>query len=250
MPGSIRKAQIRNRVWDLLRRQAIVRGPGVYGRTPRFRGASQSAARLRTSDLWRQAQRVLVLRERVLEGVRQAAIEDGKQLLIPDLRRQEPGWVLEVDARGLDSAATGAVARDAEYADAPYLRGREVEPVDLMVVGAVAVSGDGDRVGKGRGEADLVYALGRERGFLGPETPVVVLVHDLQVVEGVGAREPTDLPIDLIVTPERLIRVDPILMRPKGLHPSMITPQRLRDFPGLRAILEREGIRLPESPAQ
>lgn len=242
MPGSIRKAQIRNRVWDLLRRHAIVRAPGVYGRTPRFRGASQSTAHLREADVWRRARRVLVLGESVLEGVRAAAIEDGKQLLIPDLRRTDSGWVLEIDERRMDPASALAAARSAALEGAPYLRGREVATVDLMIVGAVAVSGDGDRVGKGRGEADLVYALGRERGFLGAETPVAVIVHDLQILEGIGAREPTDLPIDLIVTPERSIAVDSILMRPKGVHPCMITPQRLRDFPGLRAILEREGI--------
>ncbi|MBD3235942.1 MAG: hypothetical protein GF330_04505 [Candidatus Eisenbacteria bacterium] len=246
MPGSIRKAQIRSQVWDRLRRHAIVRAPGVYGHTPRFRGASASAARLRDTDIWRAAQRVLVLSERVLEAVRAAALADGKQLLIPDLRRIEPGWVQEIAPAGLDDSAAAQVAREGALPRAAYLRGREVKRVDLMVIGAVAVSGDGDRVGKGRGEADLVYALGRERGFLGAETPVAVVVHDLQVVEGIAAREPTDLPIDLIATPEQTVMVDTLLMRPKGLHPSMITPERLSDFPGLRAILEQEGLAVPE----
>ncbi|MBD3236965.1 MAG: 5-formyltetrahydrofolate cyclo-ligase [Candidatus Eisenbacteria bacterium] len=246
MPGSIRKAQIRNQVWDLLRRQAIVREPGVYGRTPRFRGASQSVARLRGTRPWREARRVLVLSEPVLEGVRAAALEDGKRLLIPDLRRTAPGWIQEIDPARLNGRAAQRVAREGVLPGAAYLRGREVAPVDLMVIGAVAVSGDGDRVGKGRGEADLVYALGRERGFLGVETPVAVVVHDLQMVEGIGAREPTDLPIDLIATPERTLPVEALLLRPKGLHPSMITPQRLNDFPGLRAILAHEGLAVPE----
>lgn len=243
MPGSIRKAEIRSRIWDLLRRNALVRSPAVYGRTPRFRGASRSAERLRAMDVWRNAKRVLVLNEPVLESLRIAAVADGKVLVIPDLTRTAPGWLLEVDPRALDPTSAREAARCAITQEGlRYQRGIETQPVDLMVIGAVAVSREGDRVGKGAGEADLVYALGRSRGFLAAETPVAVLVHDDQIVDVIGAREPTDLPLDIIVTPEHSFAVDSLLLRPKGLHPCMITPKRLQDFPGLRAILQREGL--------
>ena len=252
MPGSVRKAQIRGRIWDLLRRRAIVRAPGVYGRTPKFRGASQSAARLRATGVWAGAARVLALGEPVLHAVRAAVIEDEKVLVVPDLARSEEGWIVEIDGRVLGREQARKAARLVGTgkplpAGVKFLRGRETKRVDLMVIGAVAVTRDGSRVGKGVGEADLVYALGRDRGFLGSRTPVAVIVHHLQLLDESTDQEPTDLPVDLIFTPDEHCPVNAIRMRPKGLHPSMITPRRLQTFPGLRQILTREGIAVPEN---
>jgi 5-formyltetrahydrofolate cyclo-ligase len=116
-----------------------------------------------------------------------------------------------------------------------------------MIIGAVGVDRHGVRIGKGAGEADLVYALGRDRGFLGTTTPVAVLIHDLQLLEEPAAPEATDLPVDLIITPKGARAVRSLHIRPKGLDPAMITPDRLEAFPGLRGILQREGIELPSN---
>lgn len=254
MPGSIRKAEIRGRIWGLLRRHAIVREAHIYGCTPRFRGASQTAERLRELPAWGEAARVLILSESVLEGARRVAVADGKTLVVPDLSRTGSGWILEIDPQQLGCDAADDIAvRLSTGQPAPeslrFRRGSDTAPIDLMVIGAVAVTREGIRVGKGAGEADLVYALGRARGFIGAETPVAVIVHELQVLEEPADREPTDLPIDLIVTPGGTLAVDSLVMRPKGLHPCMITPQRLAAFPGLRAILAREGLCGPECQA-
>ena len=75
-----------------------------------------------------------------------------------------------------------------------------------------------------------------------PNTPVVVLVHELQVMDEPVVQEATDLPVDLIVTPGGTHRVESLRLRPRGLDPSMITPERLRTYPGLLRLLEREGL--------
>lgn len=252
MPGSILKAQIRGRIWDLLTQTGVVLFPGAHGRTPKFHGMRKVVQQLRGLEQWGRAGSVLVLGEAVLKRVRQAVVKEGKLLVVPDLTRSS-GWIMEIDAGVLGreralAAASGAGTAGAEFPDGVrHLHGREARPVDLMIIGAVGVDRHGTRVGKGLGEADLVYALGRARGFLKAETPVAVLVHDLQLVEEPGAREPTDLPIDVIITPRETHIVQFMHIRPRGLDPSMITLDRLGAFPGLHGILEREGISPPSS---
>ena len=77
----------------------------------------------------------------------------------------------------------------------------ELEPVDLAVVGCVAVSADGARLGKGGGFSDLEYALAYEAGLIDDDTVVVTTVHEHQVV-GNGRIPETDhdFRLDLIVT--------------------------------------------------
>lgn len=251
MPGSVLKAQIRERIWARMTRDGVALLPGAYGRTPAFRGQEESAQRLRGLEVWRRAERVLVMGEPVLAPVREAAVEDGKVLVVPDLSCADRGWIVELAPFLLDPDQAREAARTVGSGAAGFvcgtccLRGKDVAPVDLMVIGAVGVDRRGNRVGKGTGGADLVYALGRARGFLKAETPVAVLVHGLQIFDEPTDREPTDVPVDYIVTPQGVILVEALIMRPKGLHPSMITPQRLQTFPALRVILEREGIEVP-----
>ena len=68
----------------------------------------------------------------------------------------------------------------------------ELEPVDLVVTGCVAVGADGARLGKGGGFADLEFALATAAGLIGPATLVVTTVHELQV-RPAGA-DPDDRP--------------------------------------------------------
>ena len=254
MPGSIFKAQLRSRVWDLLTRTGVAGLPGAHGRTPTFAGADKAVQHLRAHVVWRDARRILVLSEPVLKLVRCAAVADDKVLVVPDLARTT-GWIVEVDPAGMEPEQAVAIAGsfDAAQVELPpgvrCLYGRDTARVDLMVVGAVCVDPHGARVGKGAGEADIVYALGRSRGFLGEETPVAVVVHDMQVCDEPGARESTDLPIDLIFTPGGWRPVQELHIRPSCLDPALVTPERLARFPGLTGVLEREGIPPRARPA-
>lgn len=247
MPGSIRKIQIRNRIWDLLTHTGVVLFPGAHGRTPLFSGTRKVVHQLRGTDVWERAKRILVLGEPVLQRVRRAVVADGKVLVVPDLSRAS-NWIIEIDPQrmGLDEALAVATTFDSRETLLPpgvqAQRGTECAPVDLMIIGAVGVDRGGARIGKGAGEADLVYALGRERGFVAATTPVVVLVHQLQILDEAIVQEATDLPVDLIVTPSGTHRVESLRMRPRGLDASMITPERLRNYPGLPMLLEREGL--------
>ena len=251
MPGSVSKAQIRRMIWERLTRQGMATFPGVYGRTPRLPDQAPCIRRLETIPVWQDAARILVLPDAALEAIQSRVIEDMKTLVIPDLARVSEDWILEIDPREAGIEKSLAAIRQASVEDPEpsrgirYQRGRDTPAVDLMVIGAVGVNRLGTRVGRGCGGADLVYAIGRDRGFLQDDTPVAVVVHPAQIFDEPADREATDLPVDYIVTAQEVIGIETVVMRPKGLTPCMVTAYRLSCFPGLRRILEREGIPLP-----
>src|SRR5262249_48832186 len=83
----------------------------------------------------------------------------------------------------------------------------QMEPVDLVVTGCVAVGEDGARLGKGGGFSDLEFALAAAAGLVDARTIVATTVHEVQV-QPAGAIPTTahDIRVDLVVTPERTIR--------------------------------------------
>jgi 5-formyltetrahydrofolate cyclo-ligase len=73
-------------------------------------------------------------------------------------------------------------------------------------MGSVAAGEDGARLGKGGGFADLEFALATAAGLIGPDTVCVTTVHELQVVTaGTIPLTSHDVPVDFIVTPDRVI---------------------------------------------
>jgi 5-formyltetrahydrofolate cyclo-ligase len=91
-----------------------------------------------------------------------------------------------------------------------------MEPVDLIVCGTVAVNRDGVRVGKGGGYSDLEFALLVERGLVGDDTTIVTTVHDLQLLDEELPETGHDFRVDVIVTPEAIVRT-PSRRRPPGI---------------------------------
>ncbi|OXY92778.1 hypothetical protein BEK98_25155 [Streptomyces diastatochromogenes] len=58
-------------------------------------------------------------------------------------------------------------------------------PVDVVVLGSVAVNRDGARIGKGADYSDLEFGLLTEAGLSGAGTLVVTTIHRLQVIDTV-----------------------------------------------------------------
>jgi 5-formyltetrahydrofolate cyclo-ligase len=117
----------------------------------------------------------------------------------------------------------------------------ELAPVDLVVMGCVAVGEDGARLGKGGGFADLEYGLAAAAGLIGPHTVTVTTVHEIQVrPAGTIPLTGHDVPIDLVVTPERIIdaRARPgALPRPQaGIEWDDLTDEKIAAIPLLSAL--------------
>jgi len=193
-------------VWAALSAAKAARFPGAAGRIPNFTGAEAAAERLRGTPQWRRARTVKANPDSPQLPVRQRALQDGKivYMAVPRLAEPEPFFLLDpghlADAPHKAASIRGA-ARSARRVAVTSLA-----PVDMVVTGCVAVGEDGVRLGKGGGFADLEYALASAAGLIGLDTVVVTTVHELQVC-GPGSIPATahDVPVDLVVTPERVI---------------------------------------------
>ncbi|XP_011783428.1 PREDICTED: methenyltetrahydrofolate synthase domain-containing protein isoform X7 [Colobus angolensis palliatus] len=113
--------------------------------------------------------------------------------------------------------------------------------VDLVVVGSVAVSEKGWRIGKGEGYADLEYAMMVSMGAVSNETPVVTIVHDCQVVDiPEELLEEHDITVDYILTPTRVIATGCKRPQPMGITWSKISREMMEKIPVLRSLRARE----------
>ncbi|XP_052387205.1 methenyltetrahydrofolate synthase domain-containing protein isoform X3 [Carassius gibelio] len=115
--------------------------------------------------------------------------------------------------------------------------------VDLVVVGSVAVSNKGYRIGKGEGFADLEYAMMACMGAVCESTVVVTIVHDCQVVDiPEELIESHDLTVDFILTPTRIIKTDCTHPKPQGIIWSKLHTEILKKIPILKKLrtLEQE----------
>src|SRR6201996_8921964 len=200
------KAALRQEVWSALRAAKVARFPGAVGRIPTFAGAEAAAQRLRALPAWQAAATVKANPDSAQLPVRQRALEDGKTvyMAVPRLAGPEPFFALDPDH--LEQPPRKAASISGASRSARRVMLDELAPVDLVVMGCVAVGEDGARLGKGGGFADLEYALASAAGLIGPHTVTVTTVHEIQV-QPAGTIPLTghDVPVDFVVTPERVI---------------------------------------------
>lgn len=113
---------------------------------------------------------------------------------------------------------------------------------DFMATGASAVSIDGIRFGKGHGFFDLEWGMFTDIGLADDSTPVIAAVHDVQVVDEKLPASETDIVVDLIATPTRVIDVVRQSRRPRGIKWDLITPERIAAIPPLKELARMRGI--------
>lgn len=225
------KQAIRETVWALLAREGAA-PPDVHGYIPDFVGAEQAAARLAELDTWRQARVIKANPDRAQLPVRIRALQDGKLLYmaIPRLATLKPFYLLDPASLclGFDNAATSAGAADA----APLVGTNEMEPVDLVVCGSVAVNQQGVRVGKGAGYSDIEVALLTGAGLISPGTTIITTVHQLQVVDADLPETEHDFGVDVIATPTATLMCK-AARRPTGIIPSHLDSTMTKSIPSL-----------------
>lgn len=222
----------------------VARFPGAAGRIPNFTGAEAAAERLRAMAHWQAARTLKANPDSAQLPVRQRALEDGKTvyMAVPRLAEPQPFFALDPDHLAEPPRKAASISGASRSARRVGLA--DLSPVDLVVIGSVAVSEDGARLGKGGGFADLEYALATMAGLIGPDTIAVTTVHEIQLrPAGVIPLTTHDVPVDLVVTPERVIDCRPA----HGLRPAAricwedLTEEKIAAIPLLTALRPRSG---------
>ena len=230
-----RKQAIRDRIWSLLEERRAAAFPGARGRIPNFVGASAAADRLAGLDEWRSARTIKCNPDAPQRYVRLRALREGRivYMAVPRLRQERCFW--ELDPRRLRDLRAAASIGGAAKA------GRSVDPrdlphIDLVVAGSVAVSRTGARLGKGGGYSDLEYALCRTVGCIDDRTRIATTVHPLQILRGAVPETDHDFRVDLIVTPDLVLRPRRSRPQPRGIIAAHLTEEIRENVPVLRAL--------------
>ncbi len=229
------KQQLRERVWDDLEDSGEARFPfPPHGRIPNFAGASDAADRLAGTDVWADADVVKANPDAPQLPVRRAALRAGKTVYVAGPRLRDEACFLRLDpteVADVDDATTVSGISEHGTPVGP----EDVEPVYLIVTGSVAVTERGERVGKGEGYSDLEFALLREFDRVDDDTATVTTVHERQVVDEEIPTGDHDVPMDYVVTPERVVDTDAPAAKPEGIEWDALGEERRAEIP----VLER-----------
>jgi 5-formyltetrahydrofolate cyclo-ligase len=224
------KAVARKAVWNTLTEKKAARFPfPVHGRIPNFKGAKEAAERLLAHPIFGRARVIKVNPDSPQRWVRKLALERNITVITPTprlkgaFRKLDPA---KIPREQYDEAAT--LKRGGEWGEDLTLG--ELPKVDVVVMGSVAVTRDGRRLGKGHGYADLEYAILRELG--NPPVPVATTVHPFQLLDGFPT-EDHDLSVSLIATPDELIELKDPPAAPKGIDWDLLPEKALEEMPVL-----------------
>ncbi len=229
---ALTKTALRTRIWRLLRARGVARFPfPIEDRIPNFVGGEQAAARAAELPEWKRARRLKMNPDAPQRPLRLRALREGKTVFmaVPRLRDERCFIKLDPAALGKQIVQASSIGGASDLGEpvAPAELGR----IDLVVAGSVAVNTRGARVGKGGGYSDLEWALARELGIVDEHTPVLTTVHGLQVVRLAIPMTIHDVPVDLIATPERVIRVRGGRAKPAGIQWDELSDGQIRAMP-------------------
>ncbi|XP_051485838.1 methenyltetrahydrofolate synthase domain-containing protein isoform X1 [Apus apus] len=242
-PAGASKQQVRRKVWDYLESSGLAEFPRpVHGRIPSFKGSHQACCSVKELDVFKRASEVKVDPDKPLEGVRLAVLQARKTLLVPTPRLRTGLFNRIVPPSGASKEILKICATSQgikEFSVPVGLDGKA--RVDLVVVGSVAVSEKGWRIGKGEGYADMEYAMMVSMGAVQEDTPVITIVHDCQVLdiaeELLGDH---DLTVDYILTPTRTIKTHCKRPKPRGIIWHKVSYEMLEKIPILKSLRYRE----------
>jgi len=230
------KAEIRRKIWRAMDEKGVSRPPKpIEERIPNFVGAEEACEKVSRLPEFLRASVIKINPDSPQTHARYLALSMGKIVIMPTPRLRE-GFLLLNPQR---------IPRD-RLREASTIRGsftwglrvglRNIPKVDLVIVGSVAVNLKGARVGKGGGYADLEYGILRELSAVDENTPVITTVHDIQILDQEIPMEDHDLPVDMIVTPSRILRIERVYKKPKGVYWDKLDSRAFREIPVLKEL--------------
>ncbi len=231
-----KKWEIREKIWKLMEEKKIARFPGAFGRIPNFEGAEKTGENLFNLEIWKKAKFIKSNPDSPQRIIRERALIEGKivYMAVPKLR--EIKCFIKLDPKKIKNPKFASTIKGAFKLGEP-VHPSAIEKIDLIIAGSVALNLDGKRLGKGGGYSDLEYAIGRHFGFLSEDTKIITTVHEIQIIEKDIPFLPHDIPVDYIITPERVIKTNSKLKKPEGIYKEYLTPEKISSIPILKEII-------------
>lgn len=230
------KQELREQVWDELDESGEARFPyPPHGRIPNVAGADAAAERLADLDAWQDADAIKSNPDAPQLPVRRRALRAGKTVYMAVPRLRDEDCFLRLDPVELDHVEDAATISGSAAAGVQVAPG-EMEPIDLVVSGSVAVNEQGARVGKGEGYSDLEFAILREFGLVDDGTTTVSTVHEMQVVDRDIGTSSHDVPMEYLVTPRRVIETGASGEKPTSIDWETLPEEKIEEIPILQRL--------------
>lgn len=240
MTSDMTKAGFRDSIWSYMETNDIARFPRpVFNRIPNFKGAEQACCKVKELMEFQTSYAIKIGPDKPLEHIRYLTLEANKSLYVPTPRLRH-GLLNKI------TPPPSATKRDLHIcATSEGVRRHSVRiglnskiKIGLVIVGSVAVSMAGYRIGKGEGFSDMEYAMLASLGSVDTDTTVITVVHECQVFESIPEElfKEHDVPADIIVTPSRIIRCEPQLKKPNNIIWSLLTEEKMNSIPILRTL--------------
>ncbi|XP_077144985.1 methenyltetrahydrofolate synthase domain-containing protein isoform X2 [Ranitomeya variabilis] len=237
------KWDVRQKVWDYMEHSNLADFPRpVHHRIPNFKGAVQACERLSTLQEFQSAQTVKINPDTPQRTARFLTLQANKTLLVPTPRLRTGLFNRITPPPGANKEALRICSTSQGVKDFSIPLGLDsAMRVDLVVVGSVAVSEKGWRIGKGEGFADMEFAMMVAMGAVTERTVVVTVVHDCQVLDfPEDLLDDHDLTVDYVLTPTRVIKTGCTRPKPQGIIWSKISRDLMSKIPILRRLQEME----------
>ena len=238
------KWAIREDVWTVLETARVVRGKSVHDKIPHFIGCEVAASLATELPEWETARAIKSNPDQAQRPLRQLALEQGKLLYmaVPRLRDERVFIELDPTRPEVEPAKAATISGAFKVGRPVYVA--EMQSIDLVISGSVAVNRQGVRVGKGGGYADLEYGLAAAAGVVHPDTPVISTVHAMQVLDEDLPYTQHDVPLAVVITPDAIIRCNAggaALPKPTGIYWDDLDERKIRSIPLLAKLRAEMG---------
>lgn len=238
---------VRQRIWEKL---AHVARPDTRFHLnfaeviPDFDGAEAATAHIEALPAFQASRLAFVTPDNSLVELRRRMIAAGKPFVVSTYNIMRGFWLMAPGRVPAGHERYAAWLDGIEHFGTPVTL-EEISRLgrfDFMATGASAVSIDGIRFGKGHGYFDLEWGMFTDIGLADDSTPVIAAVHDVQVVDEKLPASETDIVVDLIATPSRMIEVARHGRRPRGIKWDLITADWIAAIPPLKELARMRGI--------
>ena len=237
------KQQIRLNVWQKLKDVALPDSRfhlNFEEYIPDFKDSIKAHEQIIESEEYKKSNLLFITPDNCLTTIREQAIRDEKDILVSTYGIYRGFILIKKNMVKKGNEIFASTLDGLEYFG-KYVSLKEIKnlgKIDLMLTGASAVSKNGVRFGKGHGFFDLEWGMFADLKVVDEKTPIIAVVHDVQVVNFELEPSNTDIIVDWIITNKQKLTTDRKKNRPSGIYWDLLEKGMLEATPPLRELKE------------
>ena len=235
------KQQIRLKVWKDLKNIALPDSRfhlNFNEYIPDFKESINAHNEIIKSEEYINSKLVFITPDNCLTTVREQAIKDGKDIIVSTYGIYR-GFILiskKMVSNGNEIFASTLDGLEHFGKNISLKEIKNLGKIDLMLTGASAVSKNGVRFGKGHGFFDLEWGMFADLKIVDESTPIIAVVHDVQVVGFDLEPSDTDIIVDWIITNKEKLSTKRKKNRPSGIYWDLLEKGMLEATPPLQEL--------------